>query len=212
MATRRRPGPSLPRRPVHPGAVHGIRDRPRTLHGPAVPRVRVAASRKRAIVNAVVPRLRDDWSHLPGFDEHAWTRVWWMYHQFVVLKEPPHRCPEYSARSDTSRPFLASAATATPTSTGRLRRSPTSPVTVWAGWAADLTYGATAVNRIPEANATELAALLRESHWLPNWLPSLQTKSISDQSGRRDLNPRPLDPQILARTRALQRMPRSATV
>ena len=31
--------------------------------------------------------------------------------------------------------------------------------------------------------------------WLPSWLPNLQTKSISDQSGRRDLNPRPLDPQ-----------------
>ena len=47
----------------------------------------------------------------------------------------------------------------------------------------------------PEANTIELAALLRESHWLPNWLPNLQTKSTSDQSGRRDLNPRPLDPQ-----------------
>jgi hypothetical protein len=36
---------------------------------------------------------------------------------------------------------------------------------------------------------------LRESHWLPNWLPKLRSKNQSDQSGRRDLNPRPLDPQ-----------------
>ncbi len=36
---------------------------------------------------------------------------------------------------------------------------------------------------------------LRESHWLPNWLPKLGSKNPSDQSRRRDLNPRPLDPQ-----------------
>src|SRR5208283_4368034 len=34
-----------------------------------------------------------------------------------------------------------------------------------------------------------------ETHWLPNWLPKLRPKNPSDQSGRRDLNPRPLDPQ-----------------
>jgi hypothetical protein len=67
-----------------------------------------AASRKRAIVNAVVPRLRDYWSHLPGFDEHTWTHVWWMYHQLVVLKEPlTTDAPSAPPRSDTSRPFLA---------------------------------------------------------------------------------------------------------
>ena len=66
-----------------------------------------------------------------------------------------------------------------------------------------VTDNATAVNRILKANATELAALLQESHWLPNWLPNLQTKSTSDQSGRRDLNPRPLDPQ--SRTACLAR-------
>ena len=44
---------------------------------------------------------------------------------------------------------------------------------------------------------------LRESHWLPNWLPKLISKNTSDQSGRRDLNPRPLDPQ--SRTARLAR-------
>ena len=53
---------------------------------------------------------------------------------------------------------------------------------------------------------------LRESHWLPNWLPKLGSKNPSDQSGRRDLNPRPLDPQILAPAREPQRMPRSVSV
>ena len=38
-------------------------------------------------------------------------------------------------------------------------------------------------------------ALLRETYWLPNWLPKLRSKNHSDQSGWRDLNPRPLDPQ-----------------
>ena len=38
-------------------------------------------------------------------------------------------------------------------------------------------------------------ALLRETHWLPGWLPKIKSKKLSDQSGRRDLNPRPLDPQ-----------------
>ena len=38
-------------------------------------------------------------------------------------------------------------------------------------------------------------ALLRETHWLPGWLPKLKPKNPSDQSGRRDLNPRPLDPR-----------------
>ena len=42
---------------------------------------------------------------------------------------------------------------------------------------------------------------LRESHWLPNWLPKLGSKNPSDQSGRRDLNPRPLDPQASSKTK-----------
>jgi hypothetical protein len=50
----------------------------------------------------------------------------------------------------------------------------------------------------PQANLT----LLRETHWLPNWLPNIYPRYPSDQSGRRDLNPRPLDPQILASSRA----------
>ena len=33
------------------------------------------------------------------------------------------------------------------------------------------------------------------NHWLPGWLPKLKPKNPSDQSGRRDFNPRPLDPQ-----------------
>jgi hypothetical protein len=105
MATRRRPGPSLPRRPVHRGAVRGIRDRPRTLIDPQSHGYGWGASRKRAIVNAVVPRLRDDWSHLPGFDEHVWTHVWWMYHQVVELKEPlTTDAPSAPPRSDTAHP------------------------------------------------------------------------------------------------------------
>jgi hypothetical protein len=55
-------------------------------------------------------------------------------------------------------------------------------------------------------------ALPWETHWLPNWLPKLRSKNPSDQSGRRDLNPRPLDPQILAPAREPQRMPRSVSV
>ena len=63
---------------------------------------------------------------------------------------------------------------------------------------------APAVNRNLKANATEPALPpLRESHWLPNWLPKLKSKNPSDQSGRRDLNPRPLDPQ--SRTARLAR-------
>ena len=51
---------------------------------------------------------------------------------------------------------------------------------------------------------TELAwPLLRESHWLPNWLPKIKSKNLFEQSGRRDLNPRPLDPQ--SRTARLAR-------
>jgi hypothetical protein len=60
---------------------------------------------------------------------------------------------------------------------------------------AALTDNATAVNRTLKANATELACPAPGSHWLPNWLPKLRSKNPSDQSGRRDLNPRPLDPQ-----------------
>jgi hypothetical protein len=37
-------------------------------------------------------------------------------------------------------------------------------------------------------------------------------EAFEKQSGRRDLNPRPLDPQILAPTREPQRMPRSVNV
>ena len=37
-------------------------------------------------------------------------------------------------------------------------------------------------------------------------------EAFEKPSGRRDLNPRPLDPQILARARDAQRMPRSATI
>ena len=55
-------------------------------------------------------------------------------------------------------------------------------------------------------------ALPWETHWLPNWLPKLRSKNPSDQSGRRDLNPRPLDPQILAPAREPQRTPRSVSV
>ena len=59
-----------------------------------------------------------------------------------------------------------------------------------------VTDNATAVNRILKASATEPALpVLRESHWLPNWLPKLKSKNLFDQSGRRDLNPQPLDPQ-----------------
>jgi hypothetical protein len=76
-----------------------------------------------------------------------------------------------------------------------------------------LTDNATAVNRTPEGERHRAGLpLLRESHWLPNWLPKIKSKNLFDQSGRRDLNPRPLDPQILARTRAPQRTPRSASV
>ena len=48
------------------------------------------------------------------------------------------------------------------------------------------------------SRAADIKPLLWETDWLPSWLPNLQTKSISDQSGRRDLNPRPLDPQSSA--------------
>ena len=59
-----------------------------------------------------------------------------------------------------------------------------------------VTDNATAVNRILKANATELACpCSAESHWLPNWLPKIKSKNLFDQSGRRDLNPRPLDAQ-----------------
>jgi cytochrome bd-type quinol oxidase subunit 1 len=33
------------------------------------------------------------------------------------------------------------------------------------------------------------------NYWLPNWLPKPISKNPSEQSGRRDFNPRPLDPQ-----------------
>ena len=76
-----------------------------------------------------------------------------------------------------------------------------------------LSKGATAMNRILKANATELACpCAGEGHWLPNWLPKIKSKNLFDQSGRRDLNPRPLDPQILAPAREPQRMPRSVSV
>ena len=59
-----------------------------------------------------------------------------------------------------------------------------------------LTDNATAVNRTLKANATELACPCSgESHWLPNWLPKIKFKNLFEQSERRDLNPRPLDPQ-----------------
>ncbi len=59
-----------------------------------------------------------------------------------------------------------------------------------------LTDNATAVNRTPEGERHRAGLpLLRESHWLPNWLPKIKSKNLFYQSGRRDLNPRPLDPQ-----------------
>ena len=64
-----------------------------------------------------------------------------------------------------------------------------------------LTDNATAVNRTPEGERHRAGLpLLRESHWLPNWLPKIKSKNLFDQSGRRDLNPRPLDPQASLRT------------
>ena len=39
------------------------------------------------------------------------------------------------------------------------------------------------------------------NHWLPGWLPKLKPKNLSDQSGRRDLNPRPLDPQASSKAK-----------
>jgi hypothetical protein len=67
-----------------------------------------------------------------------------------------------------------------------------------------LTENGTGCEPHPEGER-HLAGLppLRESHWLPNWLPKLRSKNTSDQSGRRDLNPRPLDPQ--SRTARLAR-------
>ncbi len=54
---------------------------------------------------------------------------------------------------------------------------------------------ATGVDRILKTKAAKLTGPGSETHWLPNWLPKLRPKNTSDQSGRRDLNPRPLDPQ-----------------
>jgi hypothetical protein len=54
-----------------------------------------------------------------------------------------------------------------------------------------LTDNATAVNG--ERHRAGLP-LFRESHWLPNWLPKVRSKNMSDQSRRRDLNPQPLTP------------------
>ena len=68
---------------------------------------------------------------------------------------------------------------------------------------------ATAMNGHPEGEGRQAdLTLLRHTHWLPNIGP----ENPSDQSGRRDLNPRPLDPQILASLRVSQRMRRSASV
>ena len=58
-----------------------------------------------------------------------------------------------------------------------------------------LTDNATAVNG--ERHRAGLP-LFRESHWLPDWLPKIKSENLSDQSGRRDLNPRPLDPMPLS--------------
>ena len=59
-----------------------------------------------------------------------------------------------------------------------------------------LTDNAAAVKPHPEGERHRAGlSLLRESHWLPNWLPKIKSKNLSDQSGRRDLNPRPLHPQ-----------------
>ena len=55
------------------------------------------------------------------------------------------------------------------------------------------------MNRILTANATQLACPCAGKPLVPNWLPKLWLKNLSDQSGRRDLNPRPLDPQASSR-------------
>ena len=58
-----------------------------------------------------------------------------------------------------------------------------------------LTDNAAAVNRILKANATELACPCSgKAIGFPNWLPKIKSKNLFYQSGRRDLNPRPLDP------------------
>ena len=66
-----------------------------------------------------------------------------------------------------------------------------------------ITKDATAMNRNLNAKAANSLSPAPGDHWLPNWLPKIRSKKPSDQSGRRDLNPRPLDPQ--SRTARLAR-------
>ena len=60
------------------------------------------------------------------------------------------------------------------------------------------------MNRILKAKAASRRALAPgKNHWLPDWLPKIASGKgpqnlLPDQSGRRDLNPRPLDPQSSA--------------
>jgi hypothetical protein len=50
------------------------------------------------------------------------------------------------------------------------------------------------MNRILKANAAQPGLAHPGTLGLPDWLPKIKPKNSSDQSGRRDLNPRPLDP------------------
>ena len=87
-----------------------------------------------------------------------------------------------------------------PRQTSRLEEpAPGHPVTTWARPPSRRRRRKPRRTREVKRQAKGLA-LLRETHWLPNWLPKIKFKNLFDQSGRRDLNPRPLDPPSHERT------------